>query len=373
MILLLFPDQPTNSFSKTFFSGFGDDHHIQDAKEKTETAAANRRQKIFLQVKNDKNSNQDFIRYELPKHLDHKDLSDDDFPSQLIVKKWGSDSGGKELDPKIAMKKEAKFEFEKLQKFKEEKLLTHLDNESEQIINRNFTDSNNSSQSEILDIINQVQTKQLLDDFQNDIKISNLKDDLIIYKEQSLVDNDNKRVEKVKQIQYEEDAETNLKRKKISFYSNEITQRERHHRHKQGLNQFNERLLVDADKDKEINVSGNLNVKSITDDAVNDETINNEKSKKNDETRNKENDRTKNNKESNGNEETRNIEESKKNGETRNVEESKENGENNESVKSTESENVKEESKVKHFLNTCYKIMFFCFHKIFILSIFLKF
>ncbi len=164
------------------------------------------------------------------------------------------------------------------------------------------------------------------------------------------MDNDNKREEKVKQIQYEEDAETNLKRKNIleNIYSDKKTQRERHNRHKQGPNQFTKRVLVDADADKEINVSDNLNIKPIT-DAVNNETKNNEESKKNDE--------------------TINIEESTKNGETRNVEESKEkkNGENNESVKSTESENVKEESKVKHFLNTCYKIMFFCFHKIFCL------
>ncbi len=48
-------------------------------------------------------------------------------------------------------------------------------------------------QSESLEIINKVQTKQLLDDFQNDIKISNLKDDTIIYDEQSLVDNNKKK------------------------------------------------------------------------------------------------------------------------------------------------------------------------------------
>ncbi len=69
------------------------------------------------------------------------------------------------------MKKEANFENEKHQKFTEEKLLTHLDDDTKQIIKKNFADSNNSRQSESLEIINKVQTEQILDDFQKEIKI----------------------------------------------------------------------------------------------------------------------------------------------------------------------------------------------------------
>jgi hypothetical protein len=103
--------------------------------------------------------------------LEYKVLTDYDFPSQLIVKKWGSESREIETIQKITMKKEANFENEKHQKFTEEKLLTHLDDDTKQIIKKNFADSNNSRQSESLEIINKVQTEQILDDFQKEIKI----------------------------------------------------------------------------------------------------------------------------------------------------------------------------------------------------------
>jgi hypothetical protein len=72
--LWVFSDQPTNSFPETFLSEFGDDHHFQDANEETETAT-HEIQKIAFQVKSEENLSQEFIRYELPKHLDHKDLT----------------------------------------------------------------------------------------------------------------------------------------------------------------------------------------------------------------------------------------------------------------------------------------------------------
>ena len=355
----------TNYFPKEFLFEFDEDQ-IEDFKQEIERAK--RDDQDNLKFETDEQLSRQFFRYELPKHFEspnqsvHQYFIEGDFQSKQKFQKWLPDSREEEIVTKNSVKKEVGHQFEKHQKFK-----TNLENIPEQsfgakIIN-SFAVSNNSSKNQVLKAELILESDLSVEDFPKEIKISKLKDETIaentqlVYNEQSLVNNDNEKVEKYIEIEDQfKDTETNLKSKiyQETIYNNQETQRDdkdqkrknnshnnshkhkhkHNHDHKQGTDRMPERkdFVVDTevdglDENKEIDRNEEANVKGETipiREAYNEETKNIKESK-----------------------ETISIEETSNINEVKNDVETSE----NESAKSveSESENIKEETKVNYF------------------------